>query len=319
MPITDPNADQPLEVAAAVIERMGQILISKRAKPKHQGGKWEFPGGKLEMGETSQQALARELKEELGIVINNARPLIQILHHYPEKSVRLSVFKVTGFSGKPQGREGQPIRWVKLSQLNEFEFPTANLPIIQAAQLPEVCAITPPAWDDSAQLLESLKKNLPLHDLAVLRLPEYSQSGYTEVAVNAVKIANSAGSKLLLTSSAEEVMNLNAGGLHLNSKRLMSLESRPVTKDYLVSAACHSVKELKQAEKLQLDFVFLSPVKMTNSHPDATSMGWPEFLALVECCQIPVYALGGMRAADLNQSFRCGAQGVAGISGIWKK
>lgn len=319
MPITDPNASQPSEVAAAVIEQAGQILISKRADSKHQGGKWEFPGGKLEAGETARKALSRELEEELGIVITDARPLIQILHHYPDKSVRLSVFKVTGFSGTPKGLEGQPILWVNPSQLNDLEFPPANFPIIQAAQLPEICAITPPNWNTPAQLIESLKKNLPTHELAVLRLPEYSASRYTEVATVAAEIANSAGMQLLLTSSAEEVVNLKAGGLHLNSKRLMSLESRPITKDYLVSTACHSAEQLKQAEKLQLDFVFLSPVKKTNSHPDASPIGWSEFSALAGRCQIPVYALGGVELENLDQSFRCGAQGIAGISRIWQK
>jgi len=152
----------------------------------------------------------------------------------------------------------------------------------------------------------------------VLRLPAYTASDYTTIATEAVDIAKNLGSRLLLTSSADEVLNLGAGGLHLNSQRLMALKSRPVSKRLLVSAACHSVEQLKQAERLDVDFVFLSPVKQTASHPDATLLGWPQFSAWAEQRRLPVYALGGMRHSDLNQAFQSGAQGIAGISGFWQ-
>ena len=142
--------DSLLEVAAAVIVQAGKILVAKRAPTQHQGGKWEFPGGKLEVGETAKQALVRELEEELGIQVRASRPLIQIKHAYPEKTVRLSVFKVSRFTGNPQGREGQPIQWVTLAEMNGLEFPAANSPIIQAVNLPEICGITPPKWDGPA-------------------------------------------------------------------------------------------------------------------------------------------------------------------------
>ena len=103
---------------------------------------WEFPGGKVESGEPVQIALSRELDEELGIQVNGARPLIRISHHYPDKSVLLDVWWVDAFTGEAHGREGQPVRWVRPKQLNEYEFPAANRPIVTAAQLPSRLWIT---------------------------------------------------------------------------------------------------------------------------------------------------------------------------------
>lgn len=121
----------PLHVAAAVIFGSGgQILIARRPEDKHQGGLWEFPGGKVELGETAFSALARELLEELGITDIQASPLIQITHDYPERSVLLDVYSVTDFVGNPKGCEGQPIQWVSPSALINYPFPEANQPII---------------------------------------------------------------------------------------------------------------------------------------------------------------------------------------------
>lgn len=120
-------------MAVAVISNSdGDILISKRPDHVHQGGLWEFPGGKLESGESLESALKRELLEELGIELNACQPLVEIQHDYPDKSVLLDVWSVSDFSGVPYGREQQPIRWVAPEALVEYEFPEANQPIIWA-------------------------------------------------------------------------------------------------------------------------------------------------------------------------------------------
>jgi len=129
-----------LHVAVGVIENnLGQILIAKRPESAHQGGLWEFPGGKVDSGENFQQALLRELNEELAIQVENSEPLIQIRHDYSDKSVLLDVHKITRFSGEPKGNEGQPVRWVNPEILSEYAFPAANQPIIQAIRLPRFC------------------------------------------------------------------------------------------------------------------------------------------------------------------------------------
>lgn len=126
-----------VHVAAAVIRGTdGKILIARRADKQHQGGLWEFPGGKVEPDETVEAALARELKEELGIAVMAARPLIKIKHDYPDKQVLLDVWEVSSFTGEPHGAEGQPLAWVSNRELASYEFPAANQPIVAAARLP---------------------------------------------------------------------------------------------------------------------------------------------------------------------------------------
>ena len=115
-----------------IINNKNQILITKRALDQHQGNKWEFPGGKVESSETAQQALSRELNEELGIEIQSAKLLTTINHQYQSKKVMLDVYEVTQWLGEPQGLEGQPMRWVARSELKSYEFPTANAEILSS-------------------------------------------------------------------------------------------------------------------------------------------------------------------------------------------
>ena len=124
-----------IQVVAAVIfggqeGSPDHILISRRPDHLHQGGLWEFPGGKVEDHEVPYQGLLRELKEELDIVVTKAMPLMQITHDYPDKKVSLDIWTVTEFDGLPLGLEGQEVRWVRLKDLPSFKFPAANQPIL---------------------------------------------------------------------------------------------------------------------------------------------------------------------------------------------
>jgi 8-oxo-dGTP diphosphatase len=122
-----------LHVAVGVIlNDAKQILITKRAQGSHQGGLWEFPGGKVEAGESLEQGLSRELEEELGIVVGRTSPLLQVEHDYGDKAVLLDVCVVWEFSGHARGKERQAMAWVTLADLAGYEFPVANKPIITA-------------------------------------------------------------------------------------------------------------------------------------------------------------------------------------------
>ena len=126
---------EPVHVAVGVIVDDGsRILITRRAVESHQGGLWEFPGGKVESGESVQDALARELHEELGIEIGPATPLLELRHNYSDKAVLLDVWVVRHFSGCARGREGQPLAWVVPSEFDSYDFPAANEPIIAAVK-----------------------------------------------------------------------------------------------------------------------------------------------------------------------------------------
>ena len=121
-----------IHVVAAVIERNNEVFIAKRPQHLHQGGLWEFPGGKVESHETPYQALQRELFEEIDIHVSQVQPLIKINHDYSDKSICLDVWRVTDYAGTPKGKEGQEISWAPKHSLSRFSFPTANKPIIAA-------------------------------------------------------------------------------------------------------------------------------------------------------------------------------------------
>ena len=128
-------ANKQVHVAVGVIfNSQGQILIARRHDDAHQGGLWEFPGGKVESDESVCDALARELYEELGINIqtSSCKPLIEIRHDYSDKVVLLDVWAVSEFDGEASGKEVQPLRWVDRSQLSDYDFPAANIAIIDA-------------------------------------------------------------------------------------------------------------------------------------------------------------------------------------------
>jgi 8-oxo-dGTP diphosphatase len=114
-----------------IINPIGEILLAKRHDHLHQGGKWEFPGGKVESDETVTQALIRELKEEVGLLVSTSSAFMTISHDYPDKQVLLDIHLVQDFSGEAIGAEGQQIAWVSQAQLKDYEFPEANLPILE--------------------------------------------------------------------------------------------------------------------------------------------------------------------------------------------
>ena len=119
----------------AIVDRSSRsVLLAQRAAGAHQGGLWEFPGGKVEPGETVAAALARELMEELAITITESEPLLKVCHDYTDKRVLLDVWLVTAFVGKPLARQSQPLQWVAIEELQQWAFPAANGAIVNALQ-----------------------------------------------------------------------------------------------------------------------------------------------------------------------------------------
>jgi len=305
-------------VAAVIVNAEGQILISKRHEHAHQGGRWEFPGGKLEDDETVEQGLSRELVEELGITPTVMRPLIQISHDYPGKSVLLDVWRVTEFSGEATGREGQPIKWVSPQSLADYTFPEANVPICAAAQLPDLYAITPQPEDETL-FLNELDKVLTLGiKLLQFRAKAMQQDAWSTLAEKVINRCRAAQAICLLNTSSEQAIALQADGLHLDSRQLHSVASRPVPNSMWLAASCHTNEDLSQAQKIGADFVVVSPIKATKSHPEAKPIGWQGLKAFTERAKIPVFALGGMDSSDLEEAHNNGAQGISAIRSLWR-
>ena len=309
----------PIHVAAAAIfDDQRRVLLSKRSAHVHQGDLWEFPGGKLEAGETVEEGLCRELQEELGITPVHARPLIRLAHDYPDKSVLLDVWRVDGVHGVPRGLEGQQIQWVPVDQLPSYAFPAANLHIIKAVSLPECYLITPEPGRETVSFLADLEYSLSQGvSLLQLRAKQLSDNDYRVLIPEVLQRCLQANARLLLNADPELVSEFGAAGVHLTSERLMASTVRPLNDAYLVAASCHTHEELQHAVKLGLDFVVVSPVRTTSSHPGARTLGFSGLHDLTERASIPVYALGGMQAADLPTVFRHGGQGIAAIRGLW--
>jgi 8-oxo-dGTP diphosphatase len=307
-----------VHVAVGVIRNArGQVLIAQRQAHLHQGGLWEFPGGKVEPGETVLQALRRELREELAITVEDASPLLKIRHRYPDRRVFLDVWQVHAFSGVPAGVEGQPICWVAAEELSRYEFPSANRPIVAAARLPDRYGILD---DDSAdgdvlfaRLQHWVERGLRL---VRLRAKGLDEGAYRALAERARDYCSPRGIALVLNAAPQTVVETGAAGIHLTSARLMALSERPLNADLWVAASCHNEKELKQAERIGVDFAVLSPVLATASHPDASPLDWSRFARLVDGANLPVYALGGMRPVHLAKAKQCGAQGIAAMRGL---
>ena len=298
---------------AAIRDRQGRILLTRRHADAHQGGLWELPGGKLEPGESAFTGLQRELREELGLTLAAAEPLIRILHHYPDRSVLLDVRQTRDWTGTPQGREGQPLRWVEPQELGGLDFPAANAPILRALQLPAHYLITPEPYDPDA-FLNSLKRALAGGvGLVQLRTRRPQPAALMAAAID---LCHRHGARILL-NTPDPNLPAAADGIHLTAARLAQLPTRPLPADKWVAASCHSVAELERAAALGVDFCVLGPVQATRTHPDAPPLGWDAFAAACERAALPVYALGGLTPDDVGRARERGGQGIAAIRGLW--
>jgi 8-oxo-dGTP diphosphatase len=325
----------PLEVAAAVIRRDDDaVLIALRRPDQHQGGLWEFPGGKLRANEAPLPALARELEEELDIRIelDHCRPLARIDHDYPDRRVRLHVSEVFAWTGEPRGCEGQRIAWVAPGELAAYRFPDANLRILQATLLPRICLVTPePLPGGDAEFLRGLRGCLAAGmRLVQLRMRARPSETRVQLVEDAVAVCHSAGARVLLNLAGDDqddavstrsraCSRFNADGFHLPSSFLQKLPRTPLSRDrdLLVSAACHNPSELRAAEVLGVDFAFLGTVLPSASHPGVAGLGWTGAGALAQNCGLPLFALGGQHAGTVAPALAAGFHGIAAIRGFW--
>ena len=298
----------------------GRVLIARRPAHVHQGGKWEFPGGKIRPHEDPEDALRRELREELGIVIRRARPMLRVDHPYEDKRVLLDVWRVLAYEGDPAGKEGQPVKWVPHHELHRYEFPQANKPILRALSLPPVYAISQAGELGYDVFLERLKTALEKGlRLVQLREPLMEPAAYHALAEEVLELCHEHGARLLINDEPAAAVRHGADGVHLNSARLLACNERPLPGDRLVAASCHNENELKKAAAIAADFALLSPVRRTRSHPAAEPLGWERFGVLAAGAGLPVYALGGMGPADLEAARYHGAHGVAMMREAWSR
>ncbi|MEP7184053.1 MAG: Nudix family hydrolase [Betaproteobacteria bacterium] len=306
-----------VRVAAAVVLRAdGRVLLAQRPPGKAYAGYWEFPGGKLEPGETPRRALDRELREELGLVVRRAAPWLIQRYVYPHAHVELHFFRVLAWDGEPVGHDGQAFAWQAPGAFTVAPLLPANTRVLQALVLPSVCGITMAGDLGEPAFLAAAERALA----GGLRLIQVREKDWPDARRRALVDALLAralpfDARVLLNGDAERARAWGCHGVHWTAAALAAAAERPA--GLLCSASCHTGAELARACALGLDFVVLGPVLPTPTHPDARPLGWDGFAALVAGTTLPVFALGGLARGDLDVAIANGAHGIALRRGAW--
>ncbi|PKO71106.1 MAG: DNA mismatch repair protein MutT [Betaproteobacteria bacterium HGW-Betaproteobacteria-14] len=306
-----------VEAAAAVIlQPDGRFLLGRRPEGKPYAGYWEFPGGKIEPGETAAQALVRELHEELGIEADRYTPWITREFVYPHAHVRLHFFRVAGWHGEIRDIHHAALAWRRADNVDVAPLLPANLAVLRGLTLPDFYAITHAGEIGVEAQLKTIERALSGGlRLLQIREPQLSVERREAFAREATRLAHAHGARVLVNSDIALARHVGADGVHLPSAQLMHPEARPDLP--LVAASCHNAPELARAAALELDFAVLGPLRETLSHPGANCLGWERFAHLLENLSLPVYALGGMRREDMAEAQQAGAHGIAAIRAAW--
>lgn len=308
-----------VDVAAGVLVRAdGRFLLGQRAQGTYYPGYWEFPGGKVELGETPAQALVRELNEELGIEVQTLHPWLVREYHYEHASVRLHFFRVLRWCGALVDHVHSALSWQDPEAPDANPMLPANGPVLKALRLPNFMGITH-AW------AVGIEPQLALIDAALergLRLIQVREPGLTGVAFErfareVVRRARQCGARVLVNGDSGLAQRVGADGIHLKAHELARLSGRPECLEW-VGASCHTREELLRAARLELDYAVVGAVCSTPTHPERAPLGWHAFRAMREGLPFPVFALGGLDAGDLVCAQQAGAHGVAAIRGAWE-
>ena len=336
-----------VEVAAGVLQRPdGSYLLAQRPRDKIWAGYWEFPGGKIEPGETTYHALVRELREELGITVTTAYPWLTRVYTYPHATVRLNFFRVTAWSGELHPHEGQQFAWQlspsltlpvrkgrregagnppasplrghegKRGQVAVSSMLPANAPILRALSLPTLYAISYVAELGEDEFMPRLEAALQ-NGLRLVQLREksYLREALRGLALKMLPLIRQHDARLIINADIELCKKIGADGVQLTGTQLAELRERPDVE--WCGASCHNEEELRRAEELECDFALLSPVLPTLSHPGEPHLGWESFAAIAADSSIPVYALGGLTHADMHTAWQHGAHGIALLRQAW--
>ena len=307
-----------VHVAAAVITRPdGSVLLGQRAADTFYPGYWEFPGGKVEAGESPRDALIRELDEELGIRVKVAWPWITREHVYEHAHVSLHFFEVPDWEGELHDRVHAALSWQHADAMSVAPMLPANGPVLKALCLPRTMGITHAGEIGTAPQLARLDAALAGGlRLVQIREPGLASAERETFAQAVADRCRQAGALVLVNDDSALARRIGADGLHLPASRLAELDVRPAFE--WVGASCHTRAELERAAALGLDYALLGAVKTTPSHPERTALGWKAFAEMAGRLPMPVFALGGLGADDLCDAKAAGAHGIAAIRAVWK-
>lgn len=307
-------------VAAVIRDALGRILLARRTEGRDLAGLWEFPGGKVEPGETPEAALARELREELGIVANIGAGLIRVPQQYPDKRLVLDVRLVDSYTGTPKGLDGQALAWSPPHKLADYPMPPADRPVVAALLQPEHYLVTPAPGASDKAWLSALEQALADGVQRVqLRAPGIDPARWVRLAERAAGLCQNAGAQVLVNGDAALAARLGIG-LHLRAAQLeAAAEWTGGTRPQWLGASCHTAADLARVQAMGCDFAVLGHVRATPSHPGVPGIGWEAFARWRAGVSLPLYAIGGLGPRDLTDARHHGAQGIAAIRGLWER
>lgn len=320
-PPSDAAVSSPLiHVVAGVIRDIrGRVLLARRTVGRDLAGLWEFSGGKVDPGETPEQALVRELQEELGIHATLGASLITVPQRYPHKRIALDVREISVWKGTPKGLDGQALAWVPAAKLPTYPMPSGDRAVVAALLQPDRYLITPSPGPDTTAWLRGLAQALNAGARRVqLRGADSDGPAWAALVEQALTVCRNVADVQVLVNADVAMARALGIGVHLRAAQLAQLAARPLPTGQLVAASCHDLSELKLAEQLDCDFAVLGPVQPTTSHPGQPALGWAGFSALREHVSLPIYALGGMHPEDIAIARAHGGQGIAAIRGLWE-
>jgi 8-oxo-dGTP diphosphatase len=303
-------------VVAFLQDARGRTLMAQRPVGKVYAGYWEFPGGKVESGETHLAALVREIREELGVEVQEAYPWFLQQFDYEHAKVNLNLFRITRWAGIPQPLEDQALAWQGAGIPAVAPMLPANGVLLRALELPPVYAITQGEALGEPALLEALERAF-FRGLRMVLVREKSLPAELlgKLAEKVVQAARPWRARVMIHGHVDVARQSGADGVHLSAGQLMACQQRPDLP--WVAASCHNQEELAQAEALGLDFAVLGPVGPTASHPGATPLGLTQFAQWRAQCRLPLYAIGGQSLNTLGAVWQAGGQGIASLSDIW--
>ncbi|MHA3891525.1 thiamine phosphate synthase [Acinetobacter sp. GXMZU3951] len=291
-----------IHVAIALLFHQAKVLVGWRSATQHQGNKHEFPGGKVEQNETPLEACRREVFEEVGVGLNDWHAFDVICHEYDDVVVNLHLFH----AAVPEALLNeiqQPWTWYSRSELLNLNFPKANFAILQRLYWPNQIKIS----EHLAELQQLKPQQLMYwrveHQAADLEKLEQLPA---ELAANLI-INWQAWQQLT------QPLQKRLAAVHLKQHQLMALKSGELPVGVRFIAACHDLVAMQHAQKIGCDAIFLSPVLATATHPEVSPLGWTRFKEYAQQVDIPVFALGGMRAEALQEAQSHHAYGIAGI------
>ena len=313
-----------VEVAVGVVLRDdGAVLIGQRVPGKPYAGWWEFPGGKLEAGESVADALARELNEELGLEAVESAPWVVRGHAYPHATVRLYFRRVRRWRGEPQSREGQALVWRPPGAVDVAPLLPAAIAPIGWLRLPSCYRISCAAEMGVSAFEQALGRALdaaadlraaPM--LLQLREPGLPEDEFERLFGRLRRLRETRGLQIVVSSRHPASFAHAVDGVHLTSRDLLAARARP--RGRWVGASCHDATGLAAAGTLGCDFAVFGPVLPTVSHPGAPTLGFDGLSRDIALAPVPVYALGGLSVSDLPAAEAAGAHGVAMMRAAWR-